>query len=122
MQDMKGVTKTEIKIGQVYYTSWGYDQTNIDMLRIVSVSPSGKTVMCRMIGKEDIPESFGLVKPSDNGLHGEPFRMHIKEYGTAPDMHQYLVGSYPYCEGDKRLGHFGIYDHPVYETPYNMQR
>jgi len=32
-----------VKVGDVFYTSWGYDQTNVDFYVVLSVTPSGKT-------------------------------------------------------------------------------
>lgn len=40
-------TKDKVKPGDVFYSSWGYDQTNIDYYKVVSVSPSGKT--CKIV-------------------------------------------------------------------------
>ncbi len=33
-----------IKKGDIFYTSWGYDQTNYDYIVVMEVSPTGKTV------------------------------------------------------------------------------
>jgi len=37
------------KVGDIFYNSWGYDQTNIDWYQVVQVSPTGKTVKVRPI-------------------------------------------------------------------------
>lgn len=37
------------KVGDILYSSWGYDQTNIDWYQVVSVSPSGKSANVRKI-------------------------------------------------------------------------
>lgn len=31
------------KVGDIFYRSWGYDQTNVDFYQIVSMSKTGKT-------------------------------------------------------------------------------
>ncbi|MBE3139569.1 MAG: hypothetical protein IMZ53_03195, partial [Thermoplasmata archaeon] len=36
----------DLKPGDFFYESWGYDQTNIDFLQIIEVSPTKKTVLC----------------------------------------------------------------------------
>lgn len=87
-----------IKQGDFFYTSWGYDQTNIDYLIVTKVSPSGKTVKCKMVhpiyvgtsGVEDV------LMPGDT--YGNEFIMQVR--GEA------LRGSYPYCNGDRRLDTF----------------
>lgn len=49
MDIMTTTTTATVKIGDVFYRSWGYDQTNVDYYEIVSVSPSGKTAKARQI-------------------------------------------------------------------------
>ena len=47
-QEIKiNIDKTQIKIGSLFYSSWGYDQTNIDYYKIKSISPTGKT--CKIV-------------------------------------------------------------------------
>ena len=85
-----------------FYASWGYDQTNIDYLMVQSVSPTGKTTICRMVK----PLNLGAAGTADaltpSSCYGEPFRMHIRYYDNSVS----LVGSYPYCQGDKKQGYF----------------
>jgi hypothetical protein len=94
--------------GDVFYTSWGYDQTNYDFLVVESVSGTGKTAYCRM-AVVDCVSTNGFVdelKPRVTG-YGITFPMRIKE-GYAGDGAA-LRGSYPFCKNDqtaKRLGTF----------------
>lgn len=37
-------TTTGVKVGDFFYASWGYDQTNVDFYKVVGFSPSGKSV------------------------------------------------------------------------------
>ena len=37
----------DLKRGDLFVTSWGYDQTNYDYICIMSISASGKTAQCR---------------------------------------------------------------------------
>ena len=51
----KGGT-AEINLGDVFYTSWGYDQTNVDFFQVVGYK--GKTMLkLRKIAKEQVTES-----------------------------------------------------------------
>lgn len=34
----------DVKVGDVFACSWGYDQTNVNYYEVVSVTPSGKSV------------------------------------------------------------------------------
>ena len=33
-----------VKVGDFFYSSWGYDQTNVDFYKVVGLTPSGKSV------------------------------------------------------------------------------
>ena len=43
-----------IKVGDIFYASWGYDQTNVDFYQIIEVK--GKVVILREIGKKVVDE------------------------------------------------------------------
>ena len=90
----------KIKRGQYFYTSWGYDQTNIDYLRVISISPSGKTAICRMADGVITGESGTSEALKPGKTYSPSFRMVVKNGD--------LRGSYPYCKGHKsrRLGTF----------------
>ncbi len=73
------------EIGSVFYESWGYDQTNIDFAQVVAFSPTGKTVLCRMMGKKDAPAQHRGFNPSrpimeawENCLDHEACLVHSK--------------------------------------------
>ena len=89
---------TEIRKGDYFYTSWGYDQTNIDYLVVTDVSKSGKTATCKMVSPIRVGEqgTEDILMPGTP--YGEPFRMVFRD-GR-------LRGSYPFCLGSKRLDSF----------------
>ncbi len=92
-----------MKTGDLFYTSWGYDQTNYDYIVILSISDTGKTALCQRAKHTNIGnDGYGsdLQKPISEG-YGDIFRMRIDG--------KYLRGSYPYCHdavGPKRLDSF----------------
>jgi len=94
-----------IKPGDYFYSSWGYDQTNIDYLVVTEVSPTGKTAKCRMVSRIDLGTS-GVHNVSIPATpYGPTFRMKIKEVCGETC----LKGSYPYIYDDpdeRRLGVF----------------
>lgn len=61
--------KHDFEVGQVYYDSWGYDQTNIDFYKIVEVKE--KSVVIQEIAGEYVEGTAGHdsmnVKPSTKG-------------------------------------------------------
>lgn len=54
----------QIKIGDCFHTSWGYDQTNIEMYKIVGFTKSGKSAIIRQIGMKTIKGSEGFMSDS----------------------------------------------------------
>ena len=88
-----------LKRGDLFKTSWGYDQTNYDFLAVLEVSKTGKTAKCQMTRP---------VKSGTDGTHdhlqaifcpyGDTFTMRIKE-GYRGDLQ--LKGSYPFCNDGK---------------------
>jgi hypothetical protein len=59
-EEKKQLQKTEkvedhIKVGDVYYSSWGYEQTNVDFYQVVEVK--GKRVRLVEIGKSEVESS-----------------------------------------------------------------
>lgn len=41
-----------VEVGDIFASSWGYDQTNVDFYEVVGVTPSGKSVRIVPIAKE----------------------------------------------------------------------
>lgn len=106
-------------VGKVLHASWGYDMTINDFCKIIEVSPTGKTVVCRMLNKEGFNGFQGDVK-SGKKLHGKKFRLRLKRWGDNSLDSLYFIGSYPFCHNSdsKRKGHFGVHNpaHTVYEN------
>ncbi len=48
---------TSLVVGDILYTSWGYDQTNVEWFQVLEVKPSGKTVVIREICGENIDDA-----------------------------------------------------------------
>lgn len=113
----------EIKVGDVFYTSWGYDQTNYDYIVVLSISTTGRTATCQRIGCSDVPEGqCHRQKPDATHKFGDAFRMQIKNGGYYADK-IVLRGSYPFCYDGKltrgtRLDTFLLWDgqKEFYET------
>ena len=145
-QKPKSKTTDKSKVveeGDIFYTSWGYDQTNVDFIAVMTVSKSGKTAKCLMMKKEPATDptksSFtreSRVKPAFSEMlraqyprggkklwGGDQFTMKIKR---EPDGTVYLRGSYPYIKGDaqhgKRLDTFFKHKEgeTYYETPHGL--
>jgi len=51
------------KVGQIFYNSWGYDQTNIDFYQVIEIKP--KSIVVQRIEIRISHEAFmsGIAKP-----------------------------------------------------------
>lgn len=77
--EMKRNFTNPFKVGQLFYDSWGYEQTNIDFFQVVEVGKM--SVMLRPIGQELVRTSGWMsewVRPAVGKFTGEPFRRIIQ--------------------------------------------
>ncbi len=97
------------KVGEIYYTSWGYDQTNYEYITVIEVSATGKTVKCQRTSYKDKGASgCSVIQEPIYEPFGDIFRLCVRKYDYSGDGFN-LVGSYPFCEsgtGSKRSGYF----------------
>lgn len=73
-----------LSVGDIMYSSWGYDQTNIDFYEVVSATPS--TVQIRHIEKKIVQQGRGSdqVMPVAGRYTGPPKRKKIQVYNDGP--------------------------------------
>jgi len=81
------------KVGDLFYSSWGYDQTNIDFYQ-VTAAISANTIEVRRCGSKqtDYQNLSGHVKADKGNLQGEP-----KKHRVLYDMNgnpSFKVASY----------------------------
>lgn len=50
-----------VKVGDIFHTSWGYDQTNTEYFKVVSISKTGKTCEVVQIASETVKGSEGFM-------------------------------------------------------------
>lgn len=97
----------ELKKGDLFVTSWGYDQTNYDYIAVLSVSPTGKTAKCQRTKALHMGTSCqSNVQEPIFCPFGDIFTLQVR---TGFDKGIALVGSYPFCHngtGSKRKGWF----------------
>jgi hypothetical protein len=108
--------KRLVKKGGIYYTSWGYDQTNIDFVIVEKVSPTGKTVLCRRMSQKVVKSVPGADYVVPVSPYGKIFRLRVRNGG------KWLVGSYPFTRGGvERRGYFLRWEgKPIYQTPSGL--
>ena len=116
------MSEVKVKQGDIFYESWGCDQTNIDFCQVIEISPSGKTVLCQMMTQKEVP-SEGLAPMSEYVMPDKlfpedgTFRLYVRSRSNGDVS---LVGQYPYCRGDKRMGYFTKWEgRPLYQSHYH---
>lgn len=78
-QAEKANFKHTLKAGDVLYTSWGYDQTNVDFYEVIEVKTK-KTVVIRRIGQSTEENGFmsGQTSPIKGSFKGEPMTKRVQ--------------------------------------------
>lgn len=97
----------QLKKGDIFYTSWGYDQTNYDYIVVLEVSKTGKTCKCQRTSSIHMGETAQTnVQEPVFCPFGDVFTMRV---GSSYKGSLSLRGSYPFChdgKGSKRLDGF----------------
>lgn len=65
-----------VHVGDIYYTAWGYDQTNVDFYQVVALKGK-RTAVIRQIANDylDGCKMQGMVRPRRNVFEGEATRI-----------------------------------------------
>jgi hypothetical protein len=71
----------DMKVGDIYYTSWGYDQTNVDFYKILEVK-KGSAVIVK-VGSRTVSDNgpSTMVVPSPENETGKPMLKRMGVYG-----------------------------------------
>jgi hypothetical protein len=77
-----------VKVGDIFYNSWGYGQTNIDWYQVVSVSPTGKTVKIREIHGilKGTGDMTGKTMPDKNKWKGKVQQKKVRVSGKEVNL------------------------------------
>jgi hypothetical protein len=81
------VAELGVKVGDIFYASWGYDQTNVDFFEVVGVTAKSvkivRTAQSVVTGdgtpNEGVVPRKGSFHSHGNGLAGDP-----NDYGNDP--------------------------------------
>lgn len=98
-----------VQVGDVFYDSWGYEQTNIDFYQVVALRGTKQIVLRKIGGKktEDCGYCSYMVAPVKDNFVGEPIRKTVK--GTT---------DHPYCNSEYSLLTKTTWDAEHNETSY----
>lgn len=83
----------DVKVGDVFRCSWGYDQTNVDYYQCTDVS--GSMIQIREIGAMSEETEFmqGRSVPALGKFIGEPMRKKVSMLGGEPSVRIYSYAS-----------------------------
>ena len=107
-------TAPTLLVGDVWVNIWSDHYPRADFLQVLKISPTGKTVICIRIDKEQV--DVDTVRPNYM-RYGEQFRMDVKRSKGV----LVLRGTYPGYGGLTRFGQFWKYEGgEVYEPPISL--
>lgn len=77
-----------LKVGDILYSSWGYDQTNIDFYKVIEITKSGKSAKIQSIGQKVTRNAgfmceYVIANPAVVSS-GKILTKRIKEYNGKP--------------------------------------
>ena len=72
---------TEVAPGEIYYTSWGYDQTNVEFYKVLSIKGQKATLI--KVAQKTVEEggTWENVVPVADAEISKPFTRMVGEYG-----------------------------------------
>ena len=87
----KTTSETTIRVGSIFYSSWGYDQTNIDWYEVVGLTCKGVKVRSIESIKEYTGSMVGTSRPRIGGYMGE---IKTKMLRSHKDRYWFRVNSF----------------------------
>lgn len=105
-------TPDQVQVGDIFVSSWGYDQTNIDFYQVIGKTPSGKSVTLAPMTKKRVESPYDYevrVVPGvvDRGV--QPLRRKLGSsnyYGSVVRINS-VASAYPWegkPEGETAAG------------------
>lgn len=89
--------KESFAVGDILHTSYGYDMTINNYCKIIKISPTRKTVICRMVKASvqgDDGRGAGTATATSEEV-GNEFRLWVRYYKDNGGLR--FAGKYPFC-------------------------
>lgn len=104
-----------VKVGDVFRSSWGYDQTNVDYYQVVAVGNKTAT-FCKIA---QLSESDGFLQgncvPAPNQFIGKPFKKLIQKSSTESSAY---IKIYSFANAYKIEPVAVVSNKPIYESSH----
>jgi len=93
--------RANVKVGDIFHTSWGYDQTNVEFFQVIE-KPTPARVMVRPISMQSEDDGYmsARVKPVKDSFIGEHKKCTISYNGNLARVDSYGNDGY-LCEAGK---------------------
>jgi len=87
-----------VKVNDIFYSSWGYDQTNIDFYQVIKVMKKSVEIVPIHQNKEYTGPMIGETTPIKDSYNlSEKRRVNVKIYNGKPSFKVYsFANAYPY--------------------------
>ena len=124
--ETKTIDKTQIKPESIFYSSWGYDQTNIDYYKVESISKTGKTCKIVRIASKKLEDTGFMserVAPDPDTIILDKVWKNDHTYDQVKKTYQASIrknkdGSIWLRCGNVGGGYLWIYESPMIATHY----
>ena len=88
-----------VEVGDLFYDSWGYNQTQVDFYEVVGMTASGKSVRVQKIRQENVTDSRRptvTVRPLKGTTCGPVMTKRLKKlnWGIEGDRYAFRVNSF----------------------------
>lgn len=78
--------KGTVKVGTIFYASWGYDQTNVDFYEVVAIKNQTATVREISQNREHTGHDCGRCTPIPGNYYGQPMTKRVNFKYEKPSM------------------------------------
>ena len=102
-----------VSLGDIFYSSWGYDQTNIDFYEVVAIKPGSLMIEIRERQKKIVRSSGSqnYVVPDSGYANAQRLKKRVRRIGDSVSVkiedyaRAYLWDGNPKGETDSMFGH-----------------
>lgn len=100
----------DVKVGDIFKCSWGYDQTNVDYYEVTKVIGAMVEVCEISQMSEETGFMSGQCVPATGQFIGKPMRKKVNNFGSEPSIAVYSFASAYRLKPAAMIGNKPVYD------------
>ncbi len=89
----KKIDMTKVEVGDIFERSWGYDQTNVNFVKVIEVTKSGKSARVISIGSKQVETltdmSGQVIADPANVTNSEKRLLRVRKYSDSLYLGEY---------------------------------